>query len=609
MNSFKKSINILFKLTILLALLAGCQTPTATTVPSATDTAAPSPTDTIAPSPTDTLSPAPELNGLNLKCDEKAKAGEVETTPFYVIGQVILTGPTGAIDELVNQLKGRNITLDPLTVCTIEIPQVIPWLDKPTEGFKKTVPPDTGAELPHITGKSLAVSLYRFDATKVSFLEILKAMNNLQDGKQPSDIVYADPNYLTGNLSKSACGSPFGVEGSPFGVEGSPFGVEGSPNGGAGLPAQTDAFWGQWAFTNIHLELPKNRSSGSTGAGVRVGLFDTSPYPPVALGTTAIRTELLISPALEIVLHQRVNLPNLVSTGTPPVDISGHGLFVSSLIHALALQSELHLYPVLNASGCGDLYTLNISILDFVTTGLKVTGLAQPGVINLSLGVAKPRLTGASSAALAAYGQNIQQAYAQVTAQNTIESLALITYLAYRAGIVVIAAAGNDSVLQSLLLPMELPAAYPFVLGVSAVDRNSAPACYSNQGDVAAPGGAAVNGTAPAPNPAGQPVPICVPKAVDCPAIETSASPASLGQCEYGLVGLYSNLQTPQPQFAYWSGTSFATPLVSGMAAIDYQTGLSAKKPDDIYRDILVSVNRAIPNFPAVYGSGVIVLP
>ncbi len=148
---------------------------------------------------------------------------------------------------------------------------------------------------------------------------------------------------------------------------------------------------------------------------------------------------------------------------------------------------------------------------------------------------------------------------------NSIASLAFMTNLAYRAGIVVVAAAGNNSLPGTPPLPMELPAAYSSVIGVAASTDPGGRACYSNEGDVEAPGAEAGTGINRA---SGQP--ICVPRTEDCPGIDATATP---GSCEYGVVGLFKPSDSDQRDFAYWVGTSFATPLISGKAAVQYASG------------------------------------
>ncbi len=261
--------------------------------------------------------------------------------------------------------------------------------------------------------------------------------------------------------------------------------------------------------------------------------------PPLTIPGTYNISE--IEPNLDLTVHHAFNPPpltlNLDVQGKSP-DVSDHGLFVSGLVHAVAPDSQIHLYQVLTKDGCGDLHTLNKSIHEFISSQRDNRGLIRNTVLNFSLGILKPRDMGLIDLD---------------SSEDSIESLELAIFEAFRRGGIIVAAAGNDSVDGNLRLEPELPAAYRFAIGVSASTRADKTACYSNKGDVVAPG---------AEGPMGPD--FCQPLADTCPG---NAGPN--GNCDYGVISLARSSDT---MYAYWVGTSFSTPLVTGLAATAYGT-------------------------------------
>jgi subtilisin family serine protease len=108
----------------------------------------------------------------------------------------------------------------------------------------------------------------------------------------------------------------------------------------------------------------------------------------------------------------------------------------------------------------------------------------------------------------------------------------------------VVAAAGNDSVAGELRLEPRLPARFETVLGVAATNLDGKPASYSNVGDEQRRGDhvATFGGE----------------RGDECAPLD-------------GVTGLYSGefpgLEPNTTGWASWSGTSFATAIVSGIAA------------------------------------------
>jgi hypothetical protein len=333
--------------------------------------------------------------------------------------------------------------------------------------------------------------------------------------------VNADPNYpVQSGGSGTIGGSTWHIGESPYG---------GST--GVTLPQNPkQAFDDQWAFDNPAVKgqwfgIDLKGSSDYPGEGAHVWVFDTAPFPVGQLP----------SPYSDTVKSVASFKPILDPTGEP-CSASDHGLFVASLVKKVADQSQVHLYPVLDPYGIGDVGDL-VAAIRAVTQMNPDKAPARQTVLNLSLGVITSTLVMPSTEPLQALTDVINQARAQ--------------------GIVVVAAAGNDSADSPSPLGLEYPASDAGVIGVVASNRSGGRSCYANDGGkpdrwVMAPG--ADGGGHPNPKATEK----CWPRADKCP--------GKSGRCENGLVGRVLTSTYPSG-YAYWSGSSFATPLMSGLAA------------------------------------------
>lgn len=250
----------------------------------------------------------------------------------------------------------------------------------------------------------------------------------------------------------------------------------------------------------------------ASGKGVRVGILDTGidPYHPDLNGN--------ILGGFDTIQYK--------SWG----DNNGHGTHVAGIVAAIrnngigvagtAPVAGLYAVRVLNTAGYG--YTSDIiEGIDWcISRGCQV--------INMSLGSYS-------------YNQSFQDAINR----------------AYGAGIVAVAAAGNDGTSSPLY-----PAAYSHVISVSATDKNDNIPSWSNYGsyiDFAAPG-----------------------------------------------VSIYSTYK--KRSYATMSGTSMASPHVAGIAALRFGQYIAAgiiPSPDKIESDIATTTYKPAGYSTYYYGNGI----
>jgi hypothetical protein len=525
------------------ALLAACVAPTPP--PSV-------PTNTPPP-------PSAAFECSELKTDAVDSGGVA--TAHYILNQVIVTGPTEAVQAVIEELGGAEAGFVALQTCVMidrraEAEERERWNE--TSGSRGDAP---AILFPSDVAGQLSTSLYAFPTDR-STEETVNQINEIGRDK----LVFADPNYLTGPLDANpvspcaiqrpdAVGAPFEVGGSPFEVGGSPFEVGGSSSGGLGDEADPADFWPQWAFEQIGLHFNGSGRGTLSGKGITVAIFDTSPYTPTMRSASISDQNGSLDLALAFVPPINALLPNPApdANGAPtqPVDVADHGLFAAGLVHAVAPASDLYLIEVLNDYGCGDLWTLNRGINTFVAQQM-VGGRLDDVVLNLSLGVHQPR------------------DHRKAGWPPQIVSLDEALRNAASRGAVIVAASGNDSYASLDPRPMQLPADWRYVIGVAASSQLPSHACYSNLGDVTAPGadGRASTGDR------------CQPRANECRGQGAA--------CPFGLISLATGSSTG---YRYWVGTSFAAPLVSGQAALLLERNVAARAVPRCIHDTMAGNN------------------
>lgn len=481
---------------------------------------------------------------------EEPKPQEVS---YFVPNQIVLSGPTGQIDEVIGGATKILSEADP----KIRFARVsVATMDELAQ---------LGAAncslLPTLQEQRYAVVQYQVTSPeKLSLAQITQAIEQARQG-MPG--VAQELNWLTGAPPQTIAGNPWGPEGSPWGPEGSPWGPEGSPWGPEGSPWGPEgspwgpegsrsgaevlgvggtAFRAQWAFgakSGIDAQAARQPAAQEAGGkGVLVGVFDTSPFPPPMTATTFVMAAGEQPWTLNLV-HP---IPGGRPAGNTKTNVPNHGLFAAGLVHAVAPQSSIELIRVLDDTGQGDMQTLNRALIAFIQRVASSPDV-RSAVINLSLGLhLLPE-------------EEAQDLPADVQSLRTILQVATECY-----PIVVAAASGNDSAGPEPASQANIPAiwgmdpAYPGnaqLIAVAASNQAKAQSCFSNDGEVAAPGGD--GGRA-----AGE----CIQVITECK-----------DDCPYGLL----SLSTSSPSgYTYWNGTSFAAPLVSGQAALLLGNGLAA---------------------------------
>ncbi len=260
-----------------------------------------------------------------------------------------------------------------------------------------------------------------------------------------------------------------------------------------------------------------------------------------AFGSPAVKVAVLdtgIDPNhLDLAGHVDLNeSASAITPGTSPCgsvdetttfDFDFHGTFVSSQITgnligmaALAPKSDVVMVKVLNCQGAG-------SFGDVITGIEYAAGLKDVQILNMSLGAYFPKA--GNDQLIAAVGKAVQ--------------------FARNRGKLVVVAAGNNAANLSPFSPnIDVPAQSPGATAIYATSITQGLASYSNFGGLVsffgAPGGDLPDPLAPLPN---------------CP-VTPSLQSLILGACSAAVCG-------SENSYLVGAGTSFASPLVAGVAA------------------------------------------
>ncbi len=346
------------------------------------------------------------------------------------------------------------------------------------------------------------------------------------------------------------------------------------PAPGLDMPSPANALLG-W-----HMTLQDNGMllDAKGGEDVLVAILDTAHHPD-RIRSAATRLEhrrnwllqrlsadLRDGDDLFTIEYDRYPLSNDVRTGRDNMNdaryylMPDHGLSVAGLIRDVAPRAKIRLIRILNDYGGSDLYTLFAALTDLEREIVSSSSLRKV-IINLSLTI-MPDLRRLPYIWL----DNRQWPSTQLAGVIRIlshieEGLRLLCEALYARGVLIVAAAGNDSldVVQQGLRPRppRAPARYETTLSVASVNSRFNPSMFAN--------------------------------AANLPTIDSGV--ATFGGDAYGATdpnglpdavrGIYISPTFPNGEqntsgWADLAGSSFATPIVSALAAHLMSQGWSA---------------------------------
>ncbi len=358
--------------------------------------------------------------------------------------------------------------------------------------------------------------------------------------------------------------------------------------GPGGLPI-APAPEGDWAF-----ELPEPLSwlpdTPAPDPQVVVAVLDTWPSSNTRVPGRLETTEFAANLALQrLQNHWSANgaytslLPPselaAVAPTQPGDDFADHGLFVAGIIDSIAPHAKIHVFHVLDDHGFTTTDRV-LAALDQCMNLFQCTkGKPQRVVINMSIYLLIPPedLNGG----LYTYWNTFphwqpigkqppmteqQAASVQILHQEVHKRIALLL----EAGAVIVAAAGNDAITlgKGRHLQPRLPADYPDLICSVATSGSGALARYTNAPNppnehpgvsIATFGGQAYETTLPQGTLVlGQPLPQATA------VVESDSRDAVVGLCTLPTVNTPGDNKTG---WIYWAGTSFSTPILSGVAA------------------------------------------
>ncbi|MEJ2706929.1 MAG: S8/S53 family peptidase [Anaerolineales bacterium] len=486
------------------------------------------------------------------------------TDEYFIQNQVIAAGSAATLNELPGLIAASEHQVELTELDRLDYGAILPELN----GRCPSVPAD------------LVIIKYKIAGEQASVFRAVRVIDEVMG--ENAGLVIKEPNWVTGQ--------PYEIEGAPYEIEGAPYEIEGAGGGFSALDIDPQLFMEQWALKTIGLT-GASLKGYQNGANVAVGIFDSAPYL-----INADQANLQLSKSVPLNADRepmalqvsRVFSPNEIGElpGDDHVNTadqealkqyarSNHGLFVTGLIHAVAPDSQPYLYRVLDSHNRGDLFLLLKGIYQFTRDVIANPELEKVGhVLNMSLVVraAPPE--------------------ANFGLTSDLLSLNYALEVANCLNAVTVSAAGNSSGKSRIPRPASVPAGMAGVIAVAANNLDLDRSCFSNCGNVAAPGGDGRALTQPGDGD-------CKPRVDEC----------SAGDCPAALIG--PALKPPfnndnDVEFVLWSGSSFAAPLTSGLAALVVGTGSGRFSPARVRKFIECG---AIHRDDYALGAGIIQVP
>lgn len=338
-----------------------------------------------------------------------------------------------------------------------------------------------------------------------------------------------------------------------------------SQSGGTGGPGgKPSPYFGNRKTAPYYLNIVKqlqNKKIYGEGEGVDVIILDTAPCAHELVAAykewpdhPIIATLLGPNGKLHVYPAPYDELVRLTCTSLNDYDFNmqDHGSFIAGMVHSIVPRAEIHLIEVLNQFGVGDLWSF---IRGLIKARAEIIKRDRPAVFSCSWMLVEPldishcRHLGQTGDLDAEFEKAVLDY--STSDKDTPYMLEFLFGQLFGLGKQAVAAAGNDGRAGDAKRPQaRYPAALPSVKGVGAtVNIQSAngkyqPTVYSNFSESADKRGVVIRG------------------------IVTLGGEEGEGK---GVLGLYLG-EFPcccgnDSKWAWWAGTSFATPILAGAVA------------------------------------------